>query len=135
VSGKVLYKGKPLTGGVVTFLPASGGCVNAKIKEDGSYSMAKAPPGKVKVGVVSTSSKPPPSPTVAKMVREMKGKKKREFTQEELDKRPPEFRDALEYSSGPGKVVEIPKKYNDAEKSGLEYEVVGGKEEHDIDLP
>ncbi|HEY7424028.1 MAG TPA: carboxypeptidase-like regulatory domain-containing protein [Gemmataceae bacterium] len=134
VSGKVTYNGKPLPGGIVTFFPSSrGGVFNAKINEDGSYSLSKVPAGKMKITVVSTSSKPPLSPMAKKMAQQMKAKK-HEFTKEELDKMPAEYRAALDPSSGPEKRVPIPPKYVDPEKSGLEYTVLDGKQEHNIEL-
>jgi hypothetical protein len=135
VSGKVLYQGKPLAGGVVTFLPASGqGAFVANIGEDGSYHLSKVPAGKMKITVKSTSSNPSLSPMQQKMIKENK-KKKKEYTKEELEKLPPEMRKALEdSSSSPGKLVPIPPQYGDPEKSGLECTVTGGKQDHNIEL-
>lgn len=134
ITGKVTYNGKPLTGGMVTFLPEEGkAAFNAKIDKEGNYHLAKVSIGKMRIGVVSLSSRLPPSPMMAKMMKEMKAKKK-EFTKEELDKMPAEYRETLSPSSELANEVPIPKQYNDPEKSGLEYTVIGGEQEYNIEL-
>lgn len=133
IFGTVSYKGKLLTGGIVTFLPSAGGAFNARIQEDGSYRLSKVPSGKMKVGVVSTSSKPIRSPMVAKAIEGMKSQK-RKYTKEEIEKMPPEMRDAFDPSSGMGQLVPIPPRYNNPEKSGLEYTVIEGAQEYIIEL-
>src|SRR5690349_19114636 len=51
VSGKVMYKGKPLPGGRITFVTVKDGFASsANVKEDGQYQM-NAPLGEVKIGV------------------------------------------------------------------------------------
>src|SRR5438445_7202157 len=50
VSGKVTFKGQPLTGGRVAFLSEDGRVDFAVIK-DGKYSTSQAPTGKIKVSI------------------------------------------------------------------------------------
>jgi hypothetical protein len=51
VSGKVLFQGKPLPGGVVNFVTVNGGfAATGAIDENGNYQL-KAPVGEVKIGV------------------------------------------------------------------------------------
>lgn len=50
ISGKVLYRGKPLPGGVVTFMSAKGFSSTATIDSDGNYQVT-APVGDVKIVV------------------------------------------------------------------------------------
>jgi len=50
VSGTVTYKGKPVTSGVVVLIGADGRASDpGPVKQDGSYEIAKAPAGIVKV--------------------------------------------------------------------------------------
>src|SRR5690349_4071112 len=61
VSGKVYYKGKPVTRGTVNFYPeGKGGNYASLIEPDGSYSIAKIPPGPAKITVMVGMSGPPP---------------------------------------------------------------------------
>jgi hypothetical protein len=53
VSGKVLYKGKPVVLGTVTFIGADGKQVQCTIQPDGSYSVAGVAIGEAKVLVDS----------------------------------------------------------------------------------
>src|SRR6516225_9304426 len=61
VSGQVLYKGKPVPGGWVTFRPvdASANTVNARIDQNGHYE-ATLPTGEVKIAV--DNSRPETAP-------------------------------------------------------------------------
>jgi hypothetical protein len=59
ISGKVLLKGAPLKGGMVTFVHQEGGnSGSAQIAEDGSYTVAKISPGRVKICVDTESLNP-----------------------------------------------------------------------------
>jgi len=52
VSGKVSYKGAPVTGGKIGFTPTAGGVtVDGVIRPDGNYLATDVPPGDVKVTV------------------------------------------------------------------------------------
>jgi hypothetical protein len=131
VSGKVLYNGKPLTGGVVTFIPASGkGAYNSNIKEDGSYSMTKVPTGKAKITVKSVAPGGTLSPMEKRIAEGMKGFKKDQLSPEAIEKMPGHDK----AGSGSGKFVAIPAHYSDPDKSGVEYEVTSGKQDHNIEL-
>src|SRR5437016_5633865 len=59
VAGKVTYKGNPLKGGHVIFLKADGQSEWADIGEDGTYHVDKILAGPVKVGVETSSLRPP----------------------------------------------------------------------------
>lgn len=59
VSGKVTYQKKPVTAGMVQFFPeGKGGDFSASIKEDGSYTISKLPPGPTKIVVFSNTNNP-----------------------------------------------------------------------------
>ena len=52
VSGKVTFKGKPFTGGVIVFYDAQNGAPSAEIKEDGSFIVKNVGAGPAKVTIV-----------------------------------------------------------------------------------
>jgi hypothetical protein len=61
VSGHVTFNGKPVTSGTVTLVGPDGKASDpGTVKPDGTYSIAKSPAGKVKVGF----DNPPPPPVV-----------------------------------------------------------------------
>jgi hypothetical protein len=115
VRGKVTYEGKPLTMGSV-ILVDEGGRFSARgpIQPDGTYEIANAPTGKVKMGV----SNPPP--VGAKGGQPLIGPKD-----------DPETKQAAELAA---KYVPSPDTYMDPEKSGLVHEVPADGATINIDL-
>lgn len=129
VTGKVLYQGKPLPGGTVTFFCGSRGTFTSPIKEDGTYSVDKVRAGDAKIGVENQSLN-----RNRGAIPKMPGGYKEKFKS-----MIPEDVDASEMMPGfasslPGKYVPIPEHYSDPEKSGLTYTVTGGQQSHDIEL-
>ena len=116
VSGKVTYKDKPVPGGTVTFLVDGKHTATSPIGTDGSYSIEKVPVGPAKIGVAP----PPPA------ARLPGGKM--------MD--PSKFGSSAEKpAAGPTtKPFTLPPQYLNPNKSGLDYTVTGGKQEHDIPL-
>jgi hypothetical protein len=53
VSGIVTFDGKPLPGGMVTFIPANGKPESSRIGEDGAYRVTNVPAGRVQIKVVT----------------------------------------------------------------------------------
>jgi hypothetical protein len=126
ISGKVLYQGKPLPGGTVTFLPAGGkGAFNSSIQKDGSYSLTKVPPGEVTITVETESKKPAPqtTPQAAAKARRYIEKMQKNWPGRTLSRLPSKEQ-----------YVPIPASYKDPEKSGLTYTVTGGTQTYDIEL-
>ena len=134
ISGTVRYKDKPLSGGIVTFFPTSGqGAFNAPIQSDGSYTLYKAPAGKGKLAVKSApDASSSLNPMMQKMVQDIKSGKM-QLSPEAREKLPPNVKKALE-SPSQKELVSIPASFGDPEKSGLELDVSGGKQTHDIEL-
>jgi hypothetical protein len=131
VSGKVLYRGKPLPGGTVTFLPAGGkGVFFSPIQEDGSYSLTQVPSGEVTIIVETESKNPAPkgNPQAAARAKKYKEQMRKKMEQVMPGRVPPRL------SSKEGQYVPIPASYKDPEKSGLTYTVTGGTQTHDIEL-
>jgi len=114
VSGKVLYRGKPLPGGVVTFLSSKGFSGTAAVGADGSYRL-RAPVGSVKISVDN------------RMLRKQ-GAGKGGYRMA----RPAE--DAEPQKPLAGKYVPLPVKYHSPASSGLSLHVNGETQTFDIVL-
>jgi hypothetical protein len=118
VSGKVIYKGRPLPGGRVTFVTVNGGfAASANIHEDGAYKV-DAPVGDVQISVDNS------------MLLRKRG----------TPTRPPQSEEMMKRSGGgekdpiKGHYVDLPSKYATADTSGLTYTVQPGEQTHDITL-
>jgi hypothetical protein len=133
VSGKVLYKGKAVPGGYVTFRPADGrqNEFTATIDENGDYEATVAA-GEATICVDNRNLANDPgdgkrvAPTLPPGI-----------------KLPPGFASGGDRPAGPapraaekqdGRYVPIPPKYYTAETSGLKYTVKRGSQQYDIVL-
>jgi hypothetical protein len=134
-SGQVLLDGKPLPGGIVTFVPVEGKApATATIQEDGTFDMPNAPVGPVQVTVNNLALKPG-KPEVAEAPRR-KGPRGRIP--------PPAVEQAKRERLGvpqkgepekmPGTYVPIPPEYLRIETSGLTLNVQRGGDPHTIEL-
>jgi hypothetical protein len=114
VSGKVTYKGKPVTSGVVV-LVGQGGQASAPgvVREDGTYVITKAPVGPVKV---SFDNPPPYLPPQAYQ------------RQAPMDK---ETKEAIKLAS---RYSPTPPQYKNPALSGLSVELKRGSNQFDIAL-
>ncbi len=135
VSGKVYYKDKPLTVGMVQFFPEKqGGDFSSPIAADGSYSVAKLPPGPAKIAVISNTTNP-----LSSMAPMMRGpaNKGMKGAEEQMKKSKPEGGGG---DAGPTPFAatkggeSIPTKYNSPDESGLSITVTGGSQSFDIKL-
>jgi hypothetical protein len=123
VSGKITYKGESLGGGRVLFVSEGHGSCSASIGEDGNYTVNNVPVGPVAIAVETKSVRPVEMPP------------------EYMPRQPPPeslpkqgtapFRRG---GTASRKYVEIPEDYADPKKSGLKYQVSGGRQKHDIPL-
>jgi hypothetical protein len=113
VSGKVTYKGEPLPAGSVAIYGANGKVQSGPIGADGTYTISKAPVGDVKMAVVTPNASP--------VTRKIKGEVKH-----------PGATDGA--SSSPIKVVPIPDRYKDPDKSGLNFTLKSGEQTINLDL-
>jgi hypothetical protein len=120
VSGKVKVKDDLIRRGTVTFIALDQSWTSTvPIGEDGSYTIAKAPPGPVKISVKTAESKKQPQ---AK--RKKRTLKPEDVQDEDLPARARNRLGMDEGASGPS----VPKKYNDPETSGLTYEIKPGSQ-------
>jgi len=129
ISGKVTYKGAPVTGGQITFEPASGSGTAGKgsIDAKGNYKVSGAPVGDVKVVVDTENVKGMPGmppPTDASMA----GKEK--FKDKEKDK----GAERPDFSGMMPKYVAIPPKYRSKATTTLTYTVKGSAKDVNFDL-
>jgi hypothetical protein len=126
ISGKVYFKDQPLGGGTVVFTSADGqGSKVADIQPDGSYTIDAMPAGPVKIAVETESVRPARSGAGAPPGLPMPPP----------DKIPAGVDAKTVYSASrpvPRKYTAIPRDYADIAKSGLEYAVIQGPQQHDI---
>lgn len=115
VTGVVNYQGKPLTSGIVSFVPEQGGSIDSPIDTEGKYRVENVPPGKAKIAVQEGGLTD---------VEALKGVKS--------PKSPDEMKKAM--MPRLAKDSKLPKVYSDPEKSGLSYTVQPGSQNHDIEL-
>jgi hypothetical protein len=117
VSGKVSYKGQPVTGGLIKFVPADNGSpALGPINGDGTFSFGGVPFGPMQIGIDTES---------------VRNAARADYTR--TGKAPPGTR--LPESAGPRPAyVPLPKKYADPKTSGLTWDVQRGSLTKDFDL-
>jgi hypothetical protein len=107
ITGKAKLENEPLTSAIVYFVYADGQSRHSLVGLDGSYRIEKVPVGIVKIKIETYSPVPP-------AIANAQGPN----AKNEHKKIPP--------------AVKILAKYNDAEKSGLSFDVKPGEQPHDI---
>jgi hypothetical protein len=116
VSGKVTYKGKPLTSGTVVFMGDKNVTAQSPIDSEGRYSLKiAAGPAKITVAV--------PTPVSVPAGQRMMDPSKMGASDKTVEKSKPSE-----------KPVRIPAKYTDPSGTPLTYTVQSGNQEHDINL-
>ena len=113
VTGKVTYRGRPVTYGSIVFLSADKTARSAVIQPDGSYTVENVPPGPVRIGVISRDP--------------AKGRAARRKRQSSPPGSPP----AVPAATG---WFPLPAEFETAETSRLGCTVTGGRFHHDIEL-
>jgi hypothetical protein len=133
VSGRVLFKGEPLPGGMVSFRPEDRrvATVSVRLDEQGRYE-AVLPIGPVKVCVTNLDLKPPePRPAGSSLMPDAVPADVRE----KLRAAPPAgAKPGHSASRPPGRYVEIPPRYYNADTAALDFRVEKSGQEHDIPL-
>ena len=111
VSGTVMYQGKPLPMGTVSFLDSSNQWLASAPINKGKYEIrGKVPVGPIKITVTTPGSS-------------------------KAGGRPPNVRAKNKLGEPFPQVIPIPAKYSSADSSGLTYTVKPGENKFDIDLP
>ncbi len=113
VSGKVLFKGAPVPGGVITLHGAGGKTYSAPLAENGNYAVKDLPPGEYKI-TVNTEVLKAPAPVGPK------GEKTPAIKEPDA-------------KAGP-KYLPIPAKYSDPKTSGLSFTAAKGAQTFDLSL-
>jgi len=124
VSGTVKYKGKPVTGGRVTFITTQGGFTGSGDLDEKGHYTAKAPVGEVQISVDNRML------GGAAAVQGRRGGAGGPAKKPML-KRPDDTEGAHAMK---GTYMSIPEKYTDPTTSGLTYTVKSEAQTHDIDL-
>lgn len=149
VSGTVTYKGQPLKGGTVSFLPSDGGAYTAAIAEDGTYATTNVTTGEMTVTVSTShlnpkaekqeygagkSGKKAPAggrvPSKAMVAKEKSG----------IAKQNDQMAKALGLKINPGaaeqagRYTPIPAKYSKIDESPLKAKISSGDNKFDFDL-
>jgi hypothetical protein len=122
VSGKVTYHGQPVTGGSLTLHPTDGGPdYPVTLNPDGTFQVAGAPLGEMKVTVETESLRnmPAPGSNPYGNFKLPPGQKP--------EAPPPSTEDM-------GKYVKIPRKYQDVKTTPLTWTLKKGSEIKDFDL-
>ena len=142
VSGTVKYKDKLLKGGTVKFqTPDKKFARFAPIQDDGTYTISQVPVGLIQVAVVTSDLK---RGTPAQGTGQgFKDASKNTDAKGKLSGGPgEEAKNVKDFSksyyargSDADKYTEINPKYEDFDKSGLDFTVTKGKMDHPIDLP
>jgi len=117
VTGKVLFDGKPLSRGQVTFISDSGTPRPAVIDHDGKYTL-QIPPGNFKITVSVPAFKP------------LAGGRVQQMDPAKFQASGPVV-DAKERNK---ETPDIPPEYTLREKTPLSYTVTAGVQEHDITI-
>jgi hypothetical protein len=113
VSGTVTYQNKKVTSGAVVFVGPDGKASQpALIQEDGTYKAVNVPVGPVKVAV----NNPPPANSTGG------------------GRLPANDPEAQESAREAARYVPTPRKYSDADKSGLTTTIKGGVNTYNIEL-
>jgi hypothetical protein len=121
VTGKVTVKGQPLEYGTVTFLASDGTGYQGEIQPNGTYSIKGVPVGTAKIAVLAIDPK---------WLADMKDKIQK--ARDQKDVKP----GANPFAKGAHEreAHKTPQKAEDAESSGITYDVKGGQNKYDIDL-
>jgi len=129
VTGTITYDGKPLTGGLVTFLDQNERAHQGNISAEGKYTIPDVPVGDVKIAV-NTTFEPPNIPRGGQGAppKGMKWQPPKGVLPEGVNIggfSPPD---------ASSKSQHFPERFTNPDKSGLRYTVTPGQQNHNIDL-
>jgi hypothetical protein len=123
VQGKVTFQNQPVTGGTIHFFQDQEKKASAMIRADGTFS-AEVPVGQITVAIETLSGKYQARDAAMKLMKE-----------NGYDVDPDQRKVYSPALTAPQmKYVEIPERYNDPERSGLECKVERGQQTCNFDL-
>jgi hypothetical protein len=133
VSGRVLFDGKPLPGGRVTFRPAAPrqNSVSAELDAEGKFQVV-LPAGEVQVCIDNRELEPRGAAIGTVTPPNLSPEMKKLLGGDRPDRAPPKPPDAAERPAG--RYVPIPERYHALETSGLQFTVKRGEQQHDLEL-
>jgi hypothetical protein len=131
VTGRVLLDGKPVLGGVLTFVPADfkGPGASATVDESGGYTV-ELPPGDVLVSFDNHSLAPPPPRQLPPLPKGMSP----EIAAKLGGRSPGQPAPPADPPARSGRYVKVPDRYFTAETANLKFTVTPGDQQHDIEL-
>jgi hypothetical protein len=136
VSGQVLLDNEPLPGGRITFLPADPKqtLVRAELDENGKYE-AVLPVGEVKICVDNRHLAPHGTGAKGGLPRDLPiSQEVRKTIGSGAPEQPSPKSDENTAKKPAGKYLKIADRYYTVEKSGLQFTVARGRQQHDIKL-
>jgi hypothetical protein len=135
VSGRVLFDGKPLPGGRLTFRPADPrqNSVSAELDPGGNYQVV-LPAGEVQVCVDNRELEPRGAAIGAVTPDALSPEMKALLGGTKTDKSPPPKAQEGTAERPAGRYVPIPERYYDLETAGLRFTVKRGEQKHDLIL-
>jgi hypothetical protein len=129
ISGKITFKGAPVTAGTIQFRGA--GLYSTSIHSDGSYSISELPDGLLAVAIETESANPnKEKKNITYGGKGREGSSADAYAQKMRDK------GKIGATDNPnrGAYVQIPARYHDATKSGLQVTLKKGSNKQDFDL-
>jgi hypothetical protein len=126
VSGRVLLDGKPVQGGILTFVPANfkGQSVATKVEESGTYSV-ELPAGDMLISFDNRDLAPPPPRAPLPVPKGLRPDVAAKMVRPTPPAPPPDRA---------GRYVKVPDRYYSADTSDLKLTVKPGEQQFDVEL-
>jgi len=134
VSGQVQFNGKPLPGGLITFLPADpkSNAISTNLDEQGRFSVV-LPAGEVRVSIDNRQLEPRQPIHLSPAQLNLPSEARKALGGGGAAAPPPASHGTAAAGSS-GRYVKIPDRYYDGMTSGLGFKVQSGEQTHDIPL-
>lgn len=134
VSGQVLFDGKPLPGGRLTFRPGDPrqNAVSAEIDERGNF-QAVLPAGEVSICIDNRELEPPPR-LIAAVPPGLSPEFQKALASSKVSRIEPPTPAAAAQEQPAGRYVKIPERYYTIEDSQLKFTVAPGEQRQNIEL-
>lgn len=134
VHGKVLYKGKPVTGGTIVLVSPDNSTAQARIASDGSYEVPAASRGHILVAIQADRPRPAPRAQPSSKAVALKGQNTFAMERSKSDDRAKTVKASAPPPAGNPSALGLPALYGDPNRSGLSIELVDSVQEFTVDL-